>query len=416
MITHDRALPPRLSLPCTRGSITRLSKNTHFHAADLHGLSRLAVDGVLGTTALVEELHYAISRVSGPSLPSRNKRTRGITGLVYRSIHGITGLVGSTTDRVFGQIVPRLAAPQSTPQRDRILAVLNGVLGDHLEATGNPLALPMELRHAGTALVNDPLHLAARFPEARPRIAIFIHGLCMSDHHWTPTADGRERADLPRLVHDAAGFQPLNVYYNSGRTIASNGLALAEQLEALLRHWPVPVVELALIGHSMGGLVARSALHHADLNGHSWLAQTHRLITLGSPHLGAPLERIGDKVDRALTLTPFSAPFARLGAIRSAGITDLRFGHLTKPGERLLQPRHVRVHAVAATLADDVRALKSRTVGDGLVPVSSALGRHHDPEQRLPTHRAAVVPRTGHLEPMHHPAVARHLGDWLAEP
>ncbi len=392
-----------------------MSKNAHFHAADLHGLSRLAVDGVVGTTALVEELHYAIGRVSGPSLPSSNKRTRGITGLVYRSIHGVTGLVGSTTDLVFRQIVSRLPSAPSTPQRDRALAVLNGVLGDHLEATSNPLALGMELRYAGTALVNDPMHLAAQFPDACPRVAIFLHGLCMSDHHWTPADDGHERADLPRLVHETAGFLPLHVYYNSGRTIVSNGQALAEQLEALVRYWPVPIAELALIGHSMGGLVARSALHHAELNGHSWPGQTQRLITLGSPHLGAPLERIGDKVDRALTLTPFSAPFARLGAIRSAGITDLRFGHLTQPDERLLQPRHVRVHAVAATLADDARALKSRTIGDGLVPVSSALGRHRDPEQRLPTHRTAVVPRTGHLELLHHPAVARHLGDWLTE-
>ena len=391
------------------------SSPIYLHPADVQGLSRLAIDGVIGTAGLVEQLHYAIARVSGPTLPARNGKMRGISGLVYRSIHGITGLVGSTTDRVFGQIVSRLAAPQSTPQRDRFLALLNGVLGDQLEATGNPLTLAMELRDAGTALVNDPSHLAARFPAARPRIAIFIHGLCMSDHHWTPTADGHERTDLPRLVHDAAGFQSLHVCYNSGRTIASNGLALAEQLEALVRHWPVPVAELALIGHSMGGLVARSALHHAELNGYSWPGQTQRLITLGSPHLGAPLERIGDKVDRALTLTPFSAPFARLGAIRSAGITDLRFGHLTQPGERLLQPRHVRVHAVAATLADDARALKSRTIGDGLVPVGSALGRHRDPEQRLPTHRTAVVPRTGHLELMHHPSVAGHLRNWLTE-
>ena len=104
MIKDCYALPAPVPV---RESRTRLSKNTHVHASDLHGLSRLAIDGVLGTTALVEEMHYAISRVSGPSLPSRNKRTRGITGLV-----------GPTTDRVFGQIVPRLAAPQSTRQRD----------------------------------------------------------------------------------------------------------------------------------------------------------------------------------------------------------------------------------------------------------------------------------------------------------
>ena len=404
-----------------------MSKNAHFHAADLHGLSRLAVDGVVGTTALVEELHYAIGRVSGPSLPSSNKRTRGITGLVYRSIHGVTGLVGSTTDLVFRQIVSRLPSAPSTPQRDRALAVLNGVLGDHLEATSNPLALGMELRYAGTALVNDPMHLAAQFPDACPRVAIFLHGLCMSDHHWTPADDGHERADLPRLVHETAGFLPLHVYYNSGRTIVSNGQALAEQLEALVRYWPVPIAELALIGHSMGGLVARSALHQAKQNGHSWLAQTHRLITLGSPHHGAPLERIGHKVDQALALTPFTAPFTRLGRIRSAGIVDLRHGRLIDgddppAGQKaeldqqtppLFHPPQLRLYTVAATLAERAGALKSRTLGDGLVTISSALGQHPDPERCLPVHGQAVITRTGHLQLLNHPEVARQVLIWL---
>jgi pimeloyl-ACP methyl ester carboxylesterase len=393
-----------------------LNKAAHWHAADLHGLSRLAVDGVLGTAALVEQVHHAIARVSGPTLPSRHGRTRGITGLVYRSIHGITGLVGASADLAFRQIVPRLRPAPSTPQRDRALAVLNGVLGDHLEASANPLALAMSLRHAGTALANDPVELAARFPEPPRKLAIFLHGLCMSDHHWTPTEGEDERIDLPRHLTASTGYLPLHVYYNSGRPIASNGQALAQALEALSRNWPVPIADLILIGHSMGGLVARSALHHAELLGQSWLEHTHRLIMLGSPHHGAPLERIGHKVDQALALTPFTAPFARLGRIRSAGITDLRFGHLIEPGASLLQPRHVRLYALAATLADDGGALKSRTIGDGLVPVSSALGHHRDPEMRLPTHRTALVRRTGHVGLLHHPEVARQIIDWLAEP
>lgn len=405
-----------------------MNRDAHIHAADLHGLSRLAVDGVLGTTALVEQMHYAISRVSGPTLPSKNGRTRGITGLVYRSIHGITGLVGGTTDLAFRHIVPRLAPAQSTPQRDRALAVLNGVLGDHLESSANPLALKMSLRLGRQPLLPDPARLAALLPKSRPKIAIFLHGLCMSDHHWTPNTNASDQqADLPRLLEQAAGYLPLHLVYNSGRPIARNGREFAELLEALVRTWPEPIDDLVLIGHSMGGLVARSACHYGQLAGHAWTTRVSRLITLGSPHHGAALERIGHKVDQALALTPFTAPFTRLGRIRSAGIIDLRHGRLIDsaeppPGQgaaavqrpaAVFHPAHIRLYSVAATLADHAETLGSRTLGDGLVTVGSALGRHRDPRHCLPAYQQAVVTRTGHVQLLGHPEVARQVLTWL---
>ena len=406
-----------------------MNRDAHIHAADLHGLSRLAVDGVLGTTALVEQLHYAISRVSGPTLPSKDGRTRGITGLVYRSIHGITGLVGATTDLAFRQIVPRWSTAESTPQRDRALAVLNGVLGDHLEASNNPLAVKMSLRYAGTPLLPSSDRLAAVLPQSCTRVAIFLHGLCMSDHHWTPAGDRADEANLPQLLGEAAGYLPLHLYYNSGRAISRNGLEFAQLLESLIGLWPEAVEDLVLIGHSMGGLVARSACHYGHLANHAWTRQTRRLITLGSPHHGAPLERIGHKVDQALGLTPFTAPFTRLGRIRSAGIIDLRHGRLidgdvplpgqsARPGHQTLTPFHppqLRVYTVAATLAEHAGAFKSRTLGDGLVTVSSALGQQDDPEHCLPAHGQAIVTRTGHLQLLGHPEVARQVLSWLSE-
>ncbi len=389
-------------------------RQAHWHATDLHGISRLAIDGVLGTTALVEQMHYAIGRVSGPTLPSANGRTRGITGLVYRSIHGVTGLVGGSLNLAFGQILPRLRLPHSTPQRDRLLAVLNGVLGDHLEATDNPLALRMALCHAGRPLPTNPAELAAKLPQPRRKIAIFLHGLCMSDHHWSPVDREDDQADLPRLVEETAGYLPLHLNYNSGRPIARNGKQLSDLLEDLTRNWPSPIDDLVLIGHSMGGLIARSACHYGELAGHTWMERSSRLIALGSPHHGAPLERIGHKVDQALALTPFSAPFTRLGGIRSAGITDLRHGQLIEPAHSLRQPRHLRLYTVAATLADDTEAWKSRTLGDGLVPVESALGRQLGPHLPLP-HRQKVVKQSGHLALLGHPEVADQVLDWLAE-
>lgn len=400
---------------------------SHFHPADLHGLSKLAVDGVLGTTSLVEEMHYAIGRVSGPSLATRDGRTRGITGLVYRSIHGITGLVGQTADLAFGQIVPRLPQTASTIKRDRILAVLNGVLGDHLEASGNPLSLKMDLRHGGQSLVPDPDLLAAQLPHISPRIAIFLHGLCMSDHHWTPAAECAQQTNLPRAVFENAGYLPLHLNYNTGRHISDNGQDFAVKLEALIQAWPGPVDELVLIGHSMGGLVARSACHQAEVLGHDWVTRTRRLITLGSPHHGAPLERIGHLVDRTLALTPFSRPFTRLGAIRSAGITDLRHGNLLaedrQPAGRPGTPRddlapptlpsRIQIFALAGTLSDHENTLRSRVIGDGLVTVDSALGRHSHPERNLQPDDHQVLTQTSHLQLVNCPRVAGQVLAWL---
>jgi pimeloyl-ACP methyl ester carboxylesterase len=402
---------------------------SHLHPADLQGLSRLAVDGVLGTTSLVEEMHYAIGRVSGPSLPSRDGRTRGITGLVYRSIHGITGLVGQTTDLAFRQIVPRLPQAPSTPQRDRTLAALNGVLGDHLEATGNPLALKMSFRRDGQSLALDRERLEAQLGPASSRIAIFLHGLCMSDHHWTPAADAAERTDLPQALAESAGYLPLHLKYNSGRHISTNGKDFALQLQALFQSWPGPIEELVLIGHSMGGLVARSACHYGQLAGHAWVDKTRRLIRLASPNQGARLERIGNLVDRALALTPFSAPFTRLGRVRSAGITDLRHGNLLEEdwqhrdrfadarGERgsLRLPPHLQIHALAAVLDDEAESWSAHLLGDGLVTVDSALDL---PENRLPSleldrARQELIYGVGHLDLLTHPASAQIVLRWL---
>ena len=206
----------------------------HLHPSDLQGLSRLAVQGVSGTTELVEQLHLAIARVSGPSGPSKDGRTRGITGLVYRSIQGITGLVGGTLDWSLSQIVPRLPSSESTPQRDRVLAALNGVLGDYLERSGNPLALTMNLRQGNSTETALPL--------GQRRIAVFIHGLCMSAHDWSADPACAEQVDLPQLLEAQAGYQPLHLFYNTGRSIGAKGRRSSPASRSSFGSTPSPAV------------------------------------------------------------------------------------------------------------------------------------------------------------------------------
>jgi pimeloyl-ACP methyl ester carboxylesterase len=401
---------------------------SHLHPSDLHGLSQLAVDGVLGTTSLVEQLHRTIARVSMPLGRAGPGKTTGVTGLVYRTINGITGAVGGATDFAFSRIVPLLEARQSTPEREQLLALVNGVLGDHLDATANPLSISMRLRMKGQPLELGAEHLAGMIGQPGRRLLIVIHGLCRNDLQWALAEPASGRC-LPAGLASSLGYTPLYLHYNTGRHISTNGRDLAVLLETLARQWPEPIDELVLLGHSMGGLVARSACHYGTELEHDWIGRLTRVVTLGSPHHGAPLERIGQRVDRLMELSPYSAPFARLGRIRSAGITDLRHGNLRNrdwmDSDRFADshdarhpvshPGHITWHTVAATTDGRGDSFRSRHLGDGLVPVKSALGHHPDPALHLPvaSRHQHVVCNTGHLELIHHPDVHRVLHDWL---
>jgi pimeloyl-ACP methyl ester carboxylesterase len=211
------------------------------------------------------------------------------------------------------------------------------------------------------------------------------------------------------------GYTPVFVRYNTGLHIWDNGRELSRQLESLQAGWPVPVVEMAIVAHSMGGLVARSACGQAQQNGARWLPQLRHLVFLGTPHHGAPLERAGNWVDVLLGATPYSAPFAKLTRLRSAGITDLRHGRVEKGGGVLALPEGVTCHTVAATLAGRRSLLADRLVGDGLVPLRSALGRHDDPARGLAFEKSSewIAWQTGHLELLSSEAVTRQLVHWL---
>lgn len=379
--------------------------------SDLHGFARLGVDATTGVTDLVEAMHAAIAR---PRLSLRSaapKRTTGITGLVYRSIRGVTGLTGAGLDAV---LVRRGGAYERTStERDAIIAVLNGVLGDHLAVTANPLAIPMRLHHSGKPLALHTGTLSEAIPDASPKLLVLVHGLCMNDLQWT-----RDGHDHGTMLAEALGYTPLYLHYNTGRAIADNGRDFADQLEQLLAQWPTPVDEVTIIGHSMGGLLARSAAHHAMTNEHVWTRSLRNLICLGSPHHGAPLERGGSWIDLVLGATPFASPLARVGKLRSAGITDLRHGHpLSSHGRHraVPLPKGVRCYAIAATTGRRLGDLKDRWIGDGLVPVASALGEHPDPDRTIGFAKTRQWTGYGmsHLDLLSHPDVADRLLRWL---
>ena len=390
---------------------------TRIHLSDLRGAARMALDAGAGITDIVERMHRTIQVLPLPLGRGPIDTTRGITGFVYRSVRGSMRLLSRGLDASLAPAMAFLPDGDSTPARDAFLSAVNGVSGDYLERTGNPLAIEMSLRRHGRLV--DPTDPSAAFAaegDAGPmgKLLVLVHGLCMNDRQWT-----REGHDHGAALADEFGHTPLYLRYNSGRHIAANGEAFAELLETLVRHWPQPVTELVFVGHSMGGLVARSACHHGRLHRHEWLKHLQKLVFIGTPHHGAPLERGGHWLDFVMDLSPYSAPFTQIGKTRSAGITDLRHGTITKGGhEHVALPPGVKCYALAATLGARRSLLNERLIGDGLVPLDSALGRHGKAPHTLhfPKDRQWIGYGMGHLELLNRPEVYSQLHAWMQEP
>ena len=389
--------------------------------ADLRGLARLGVDAVLLVTDVVEAMHHTIISRAGVVGPAAAGHTGGITGFFYGSVRGTAQLVGRGLDLALGQL-PAAAPDERQPQREAWLAALNGVCGDHLEATGNPLAIPMTLRCHGQVLDFARGSLAGQVSAPRGRVAVLLHGLAMNDLQWS-----RQGHDHGAMLERDLGFTTVYLHYNSGRHVSHNGREFASLMTRLVAAWPVPVDELVIVGHSMGGLVARSACNQTQ--GQAWLERLRTLVCLGTPHHGAPLERGGRRIDQLLGLSPYVAPFARLGKVRSAGITDLRYGNLQDAdwqGRNRHDQQHddrrptplpagVATYLLAATTAEAPGPLHQALIGDGLVPLASALGEHPDPALALqvPADRRHVVAGCSHLDLLCHAEVQARLQHWL---
>ncbi|BDG01395.1 GPI inositol-deacylase [Anaeromyxobacter oryzae] len=368
----------------------------------LCGWGRLAVDATLGLARVVEAMHAEIAHP--PFLPGRRPggRTRGITGLVYRSIRGGTRLAGLACEAGLALADRWPAEGNPTPRAEAVVAALNGIVGDHLAATGNPLAIPMQLRRDGRPLVLERRVLTGAIPGASRRVVVLVHGFCMDDRSWARGGHDHGAA----LARDL-GCTPVYVRYNSGLHVSTNGRSLAALLEELVRAWPVPVEALAIVGHSMGGLVARSACHQAAA-GLAWLRRLGALVFLGTPHHGAPLEVGGQWLHAILGVSRYTAPLALLGRIRSAGVTDLRHASLLDEDwqgrDRFAlgrRPAAVPLPPGVSCLAIAGRMRRAGAVlGDGLVTVDGALGRHRDPRRALALDEAQrwVAQGVGHLD------------------
>jgi pimeloyl-ACP methyl ester carboxylesterase len=324
----------------------------------LRAAAKLVTQATIGVANIAEGVHRSVKRTMLLEKKSEATTTSGLTGLIYQSIRGTTSLVGSAIDKALLAIEPMLSQIDTTSiesnSRQAFLAALNGVVGDRLAADNNPLATALSFRHVHSR---------------GGKILLIIHGLCMNDLQWTTTHESIE-TNHAEAVAKAHGLTPIYLRYNTGKPIDENGAELSLKLEELVDTWPTPIKEINILAHSMGGLVIRSAAHHADQSVAKlqWRKKLKRIAFLGTPHHGAPLEKAGHWIDLILGSTPYSKPFVALTKLRSAGINNLRNG-LTHP-----LPKNVALLSIAACTTAKRNKATDQVSGDGLVSVNSALG------------------------------------------
>lgn len=389
----------------------------------------MAIQATSGVTRITEGVHQSVLGTLGVPGDKATGQTRFITGLVYRNVHNVTQLVGKSLDVVLGSLEPHLEALDvnraESPKRESLMAALNGVMGDRLAVAGHSFATPMTLRFEDEVLDWGAL---PPMPEAKSRVVLMIHGLCMTDLHRHARHHGHE-SEHGEAVSSALGHTPVYLHYNSGLHTSVNGRELSAQLEQLVKHWPVEIEELSVVAYSMGGLLIRSAFEQARAEGLLWSQRLKNIVFLGTPHHGSSLERLGNWTDVILESTPYTRPFAALGQLRSAGITDLRYGHVVDAdwqGQDRFQakvddrqpvplPDGVDCYSIAASMSAKRSQEVSSSAGDGLVSLSSALGHHKEAQRDLGFSKQAqqIIYETNHLGLLSNGKVTRQIIEWL---
>jgi pimeloyl-ACP methyl ester carboxylesterase len=314
---------------------------------------------------------------------------------------------------------------------EQAVSVLNGMFGDLLDERQSPLALPMTFRYGGAELRLDREALAEELADATSAVCVFVPGLMSSDAVWRFPG----RAEMTYGSRLAADRNVTSVFlsYNSGRHVSDNGKQLALMLEALATAWPVELGELSLVGHSMGGLVIRSASRYGTVNGHAWVKKLRRVFLLGAPLSGAPLEKVLHLADFTLSTiwNPVTRIVGRALRRRSAGVKDLRFGALVEEDwsghdpDALRWPHRTPVpliatadhYLIAGTLTGRSDHPAAQVLGDPVVTCFSATGRTLSAWGAIvATTHMRTLPGVGHLALAHNDDVYQQMLAWWTTP
>jgi pimeloyl-ACP methyl ester carboxylesterase len=396
---------------------------------EVRALSALAFDELRSFPGAIRDMHLGIAerafRGVGPAGRPAKLIHDTLSSRAYGAIGAGASMLGKATDAAMERRGIGEQTSLSTTQKGSFgLAVLSGLIGDRLERDGSALHQPTSARMHGERIGLDEPSLREAFPEATPRLAVFIHGLTGDEFCWSW---GAEDAYGARLVSDL-DCTAVYLRYNSGLHISENGRTVAALLEELVEAWPVEVQQIALVGHSMGGLVARSAAHQAGEHDQTWVGHVRHVVSLGTPHHGAPLEQGAHRAAAALDKLPETRMLSTFLRRRSAGIRDLRHGSLVDEDWRGRDPEALRAVAcqevpllpwatncfVSATITRDPEHPLGRLLGDILVLKPSASGQSKTRRIPFRDEHGHHIGGTHHIALLNHPEVYERLRGWLA--
>ena len=403
---------------------------------EIRTAGRLVGDVLAGGVGLIWDVHRAVAdrsfAAAGPVGAPVQLVHDAIAGGVYATVRAVHAAVPRVGSAVASWRAPADARPLSaTAGGQLILAVANGLWGDRIHHRHPALATAMTVRSAaGRDVELTPAGVGAAFPEATSRIVVFAHGLCETDRWWSMKS--RAHYGEPGLTYGARlrvelGYTAVYLRYNTGHRVSDNGRQLAALMNQLVTAWPAEVDEIVLVGHSMGGLVARSACHYGELDGSAWTGAVRHVFCLGTPHLGAPLEKGVNAAAWFLGQWPETRPMAGLLNSRSVGVKDLRYGAVVEEdwqgvdADEFLRDRctevpflaHATYYFIGATVTADHRHPLAALVGDMFVQLPSASGRGRRRRVPFEVQHGRHFGRLHHFDLLNHPDVYAQIRTWL---
>lgn len=333
---------------------------------------------------------------------------------------------------LFAMLGPRVHAQERAPTWGDVGGRIERGVEDALDGVAALTRVPPPLvgvllppdgdSHAAALLPDQWTPLAER--ESAPhRLVLLVHGLDEPGDIWCDLA--------PALVE--AGHAVARFEYPNDQHVVDSGAAM---LAALRQARSQGVTDVSIIAHSMGGLVTLDALTRDGASSPeaadgSDLPRVERFIAVGTPWRGSPwaawrgVTEVREQVQRwaasdAWDLTPM---LRGRGDGRGQAAEDLAEGSsiLAELSKRALSPQ-IRLTLIAGSIGgndeaelswmDQSRLLrevvgregvadlkrtimqKGRRLGDGVVPIRSALGRQTDDQVTLSANHRGLLRRT----------------------
>ena len=410
---------------------TNLVERTHDAVVDRSVRRFAPIEPAKSTAQVVTGIQTVISSVAFESIRTVN----GVTRFAVNAAADLAeaGLDASDESTDLATPIRSSAAGTASWYVDYAQASLNGFWGDYLARKNSRLDLGMTLRHHGRHLPTTSDAFAAAFPNPTGKLCVFVHSLAATEWLWSLSSEahyGDPDVTFGTRLRDDLGYTPVYLRYNTGLHISENGKRLAQLITEVVDAYPVPVEEITLVGHSMGGLVARSAAHYAREHDQPWATLLRHVACIGSPHLGAPLEKAVNVLTHVLKRVEAAGAQvpAELLNGRSDGVKDLRYGYIVDeewagkdPDEVFADARRnvplvdgVGYYFLAATISRDPEHPLGHLLGDLMVRLPSASGEAPEAARRIHFSGGAVFPGMNHIHIANHPEVYDALRDLLA--